>query len=119
MNVRLLVAAGAALMIAGGVAMAQPAATTPATHAAASAPAATSTTTRTPTNPAPTSTTRATPVSSTASASAGDSGAAMSCRTSHEVGGRCACLKAPTRRGTVQAGANGGHNMCMVPARHA
>lgn len=119
MNVRLLVAAGAALMIAGGVAMAQPAATTPTTHAAASTPTATSTTTRTPTNPAPTSpATHATPVSATAPAS-GDGGAALSCRTSHDVGGRCACLKAPTRRGTVQAGANGGHNMCMVPARHA
>jgi hypothetical protein len=35
------------------------------------------------------------------------------------VGSSCACRKAPSRHGTVAAGANGGHNMCNVPAATA
>lgn len=115
MNFRILVAAGAAVLISAGVALAQgattttPSSTPSVTHAAA-APTSTSHSASTHTE--------STHASATGVSSASSSGEAISCRTSHDVGGPCACRKAPTRHGTVEAGANGGHNMCAVPASH-
>lgn len=103
MNFRILVAAGAAALITAGAAMAQGAGATP---AAATTPSVTH------------STSASSASTHTATVSSSSNSEAISCRTRHDVGSACACRKAPTRRGTVEAGANGGHNMCAVPASH-
>ena len=94
MNIRLAIAAGAALMMMASLAAAQTSTSTATTHT-------------------PTATTHAAATTTHASMASGE---AISCRTHHAAGEACRCTKAPTRAGTAEAGANGGHAMCMVPA---
>jgi hypothetical protein len=105
MKTRFLLAAGAALLFSAGAALAAP--------AAASGDASQPAVTHTASTAAPASSQA--PSSGNASASGG----AVSCRTNHGVGQACGCKSAPGRRGRAQAGTNGGHTMCVIPARHA